>query len=313
MDALPVIEETGLPFASKVKGVMHACGHDNHVAMLLAAARIISRHRDELKSNVKLLFQPAEEDGGMGGALPMIEAGALENPRVESVFGLHIMSNYPSGTLALRKGPIMAAPDHMYITVKGKGGHGSAPDETIDPIFIGAQVINALYGIRSRYVSQTKPLVLSVCMVASGTKDNIIPDELRLEGTIRTLDENLRAEIKKKITEIISPLVESFGATPTIKFKENAYPVTYNDPEKTEKVRTVLSGIKGAKVLDIDPIMGGEDVSRFLEKAPGTYYFLGTKNEKKGTVYPNHSSRFTSDEDVLPLGVLSLVLIAFNF
>ena len=291
---------------------MHACGHDNHVAMLLGAASIISRHRDQLKNNIKLIFQPAEEDGGIGGALPMIEDGALDNPKVDSVFGLHIMTNYPSGTFALRKGPIMAAPDHLLITIRGKGGHGSAPEETVDPIFIGAQVINALYGIRARYLSQSKPLVISVCMINAGTKDNIIPDELRMEGTIRTLDETLRSEVKKKITEIVSQLVKSYGAVPTIKFKENAYPVTYNDPTQTDKVRTALSNIGGTKVLDIDPIMGGEDVSRFLEKAPGTFYFLGTRNEKKGIIYPNHSSKFTSDEDVLALGVISHVMIAFS-
>ena len=312
MDALPVMEETGLPFSSKVSGVMHACGHDNHVAMLLGAASIISRHRDELKNNVKLIFQPAEEDGSIGGAMPMIEDGALENPKVNNVFGIHIMSNYPSGTFALRSGPIMAAPDHFHIKIRGKGGHGSAPDETIDPVFISAQVINALYGIRARYMSQSRPLVISVCMINAGTKDNIIPDELRMEGTIRTLEENMRSDVKKKITDIISQLVKSYGAESTIKFKDNAYPVTYNDPEQTDKVRKLLSEIKGAKVLDIDSIMGGEDVSRFLEKAPGTFYFLGTRNEKKGLIYPNHSSKFTSDEDVLPLGIMSLVMIAFN-
>ena len=313
MDALPVKEETGLPFSSKVDGVMHACGHDSHVAMLLGAAKIIARHSDSLKHNVKLIFQPAEEDGGEGGALPMIRDGALENPRVDHVFGIHVMSNFPSGTFALRSGSIMAAPDLFKIDIKGKGGHGSEPNETIDPIFIGAQVINALYGIRSRYVKQTDPLVISVCMISSGTKDNIIPDTMHMEGTIRTLDEATRTNVKKKISEIVPHLIESYGGKASISFKENAYPVTYNDPKSTEKVKEILKLVPEIKIVETDPLMGGEDVSRFLEKAPGTYFFLGTRNEKKGMVYPNHSSKFTVDEDVLKYGAMAHVLVAFNF
>ncbi len=311
MDALPVKEETGLPFASKNDGVMHACGHDNHIAMLLGAASIISKHKEILKKNIKFLFQPAEEDGGRGGALPMIEAGALENPKVDHVYGLHIMTNFPSGTIAIRSGPIMAAPDMFKIDVEGKGGHGSEPQHTVDPIFIGTQVINTLYGIRSRYVQQTKPLVISVCMVSSGTKDNIIPDSLHMEGTIRNLDEKVREDVKLKIKEIVPPLAKAYGAISNIYFKEDTYPVTYNDPNETTRVTEALKLIKGAKIIGTEPLMGAEDVSRFLEKAPGTYFFLGTRNDKKGTVYPNHSSKFTSDEEVLKIGTLAHVLISF--
>jgi carboxypeptidase Ss1 len=313
MDALPVTEETGLPFSSKVKGVMHACGHDSHVAMLLGAAKIIAKHRKDLKQNVKFLFQPAEEDGGDGGALPMIRDGALEDPHVDHVFGIHVMSNSPSGTVAIRSGPIMAAPDLFKIDIIGKGGHGSEPNEAIDPIFIGAQVINAIYGIRARFMNQVNPLVISVCMVSSGTKDNIIPEKMHMEGTIRTLDETMRAEVKKKMGEVVPKVIESFGAKGSISFKENAYPVTYNDPASTEKVKDILKMIPGLKIIDIGPIMGGEDVSRFMEKAPGTYYFLGTRNEQKNLTYPNHSSKFAADEDILKYGALSHVLIAFNF
>ncbi len=313
MDALPVTEETGLPFSSKVPGVMHACGHDSHVAMLLGAAKILAKHRNELKQNVKFLFQPAEEDGGEGGALPMIKAGALENPHVDHVFGIHVMSNSPSGTIAIRSGPVMAAPDLFKIEIIGKGGHGSEPNEAIDPIFIGAQVINSIYGIRARFMNQVKPLVISVCMVSSGTKDNIIPEKMHMEGTIRTLDETMRAEVKRKMSEIVPRIIEGFGAKGHISFKENAYPVTYNDPASTEKVIEILKTIPQFKVIDIGPIMGGEDVSRFLEKAPGTYYFMGTRNEEKNLVFPNHSSKFAADEDILKYGTLSHVLIALNF
>lgn len=313
MDALPVNEETGLPFASKNPGVMHACGHDNHVAMLLGAARIIAKHKDELEGNVKFLFQPAEEDGGRGGALPMIEDGALENPHVDHVFGLHVSGDYPAGVFALKPGPIMAAPDAFEIKVRGRGGHGSAPHDTIDPIFVGNQVISALYGIRSRWVDQREALVISVCSVHSGTKDNIIPDEMVLAGTVRTLDEAVRTRVKELIRTVSASVGSAYGAKVQVSFKENTYPVTYNDPATTERVKSVLSKIQGTKVVETKPVMGAEDVSRFLEKAPGTFYFLGTKDEKKGFVYPNHSSKFTFDEEYLKYGVLSHVLIAFEF
>ncbi|MCL4306662.1 MAG: carboxypeptidase CpsA [Candidatus Thermoplasmatota archaeon] len=313
MDALPIEEQTGLPFASEHPGVMHACGHDSHTAMLLAAAIVLSRHKSELKGNVKFLFQPAEEDGGEGGALPMIRDGALENPHVSHVFGLHVVNDFPVGTFALRKGPIMAAPDGFSIMVNGKGGHGSAPSETVDPIYIGTQMINAIYGVRARQIDQRMPVAVSVCMVKAGSKDNIIPDQMYMEGTLRTLDESIRETMKEKIKNIAENIGGSFGASVECKFIDNAYPVTVNDPEITEEVMKVLGTIKGMKVVDIDPVMGGEDVSRFLQKAPGTYYFLGMRNEKKNIVYPNHSSRFTVDEDFLKYGAISHVLIAMNF
>jgi carboxypeptidase Ss1 len=313
MDALPVEERTELPFASKNKGVMHACGHDAHTSMLLAAAYILSKHRDDLDGNIKFLFQPAEEDGGRGGALPMIEDGALENPHVDHVFGLHVMGDFPAGTFAIRGGAIMAAPDGFKITLQGKGGHGSAPSDAIDPIYVGMNVIEAIYGIRSRFIDQRKPVTISVCSVHAGTRDNIIPDRLEMLGTLRTLDENLRSVIKQKIGETAKGIAATFGVNADTEFVENAYPVTFNDPKITEEVKGVLGQIDGMKVIETDPLMGGEDVSRFLQKAPGTYYFLGTKNEKKGLVYPNHSPKFTVDEDYLKYGSLSHVMVAMHF
>ncbi|MGC8618830.1 MAG: amidohydrolase, partial [Thermoplasmata archaeon] len=309
---LPVQEQTGLPFSSKNEGVMHACGHDSHVAMLLGAAHVLAQQREELPNNVKFIFQPAEEDGGEGGALPMIRDGVLENPHVDHIFGLHIVGDVPVGIYAVKTGAIMAAPDSFKIDVTGKGGHGSLPDQTIDPIYVGNQLISSLYGIRSRYMSQTKPLVISVCSIHSGTKDNIIPDKLVMEGTIRTLDEDLRKEVKSKIGTMIPSIASSFGASAEVSFMENAYPVTYNDPEITKRVIDILSKIDGMKVVEIEAVMGGEDVSRFLQKAPGTYYFLGTRNDKKGLIYSNHNSKFTSDEDYLKFGTLAHVLIAMN-
>ncbi len=313
MDALPVLEENNVEYKSKNNGVMHACGHDAHVAMLLCAAYVLSKHRNELKGNIKFLFQPAEEDGGEGGALPMIEAGALENPHVDHVFGLHILNDFPIGTIALKPGPEMACPDSLKIMIHGKGGHGSDPANTIDPIFVGSQIINAVYGIRSRYIDQKEPVTISICSVHSGTKDNIIPDDLIMGGTVRTFNENIRSKIKKLVNDTVKNISIAYGASAEISFKDNAYPVTYNDPEITEEVVKLLSGINGIKVVDSGLLLGGEDVSRFLNKAPGTYYFLGTKNDAKGLIYSNHSSKFDVDEDYLKFGALSHIDIAMYF
>ena len=311
MDALPVGENLDLPFKSKNKGVMHACGHDAHVAMLLGTAMILSKHKNELAGTVKFLFQPAEEHGGRGGALPMIEDGAMKD--VDYVFGLHIGLGWPSKTFALRGGSLMAAPDSFKIKIIGKGGHASKPSETIDPIFVSMQVILAIQGIRGRMVDQTEPLVISVCTIHSGTKDNIIPDEAFLEGTIRTLDEKTRKKTKQVFVQVVKSVCKSFGAKCEIEMMKDAYPVTVNNPRVTKQVFKILKSIKGTRTIECDPVMGGEDMSRFLQKAPGTYYFLGTENKKKNCVYPNHSSKFNVDEDVLKYGSVSLAKLALEF
>lgn len=311
MDALPVLENVDVPFRSKNSGVMHACGHDTHVSMLLGAAMLLTKHRDELQGSVKFLFQPAEEHGGRGGAEPMIEDGAMKD--VDYTFGLHIETDWPSATFALRGGPIMASPDAFKIRVIGRGGHGSRPDITIDPIFVSSQVISAIQGITSRLIDQRRPLVISVCTIHSGTKDNIIPDEALLEGTIRTLDEKTRKEVKAKFGRIVTSVCKTYGAKCEIEMMKDAYPVTVNDPKVTPKVFEILKSIKGTRTVECEPRMGGEDMSRFLQKAPGTFYFLGTRNAKKRCVAPNHSSKFKVDEDVLKFGSVSLALLAMEF
>lgn len=208
MDALPVMEETGLPFSSKRPGVMHACGHDAHTAMLLGVAKILSEHLEDI-GEVRLIFQPAEEDGGRGGALPMIEAGVMEG--VDYVFGLHVMSGYQSGVLATRQGPLMACPDSFKVRVVGKGGHGSAPHETIDPVYVTAMLINGLQGIRSRQINPLEPFVLSVTSVHTGTKDNIIPNEAVMEGTIRTLSNETREKALASFRNIVRSICEAYG------------------------------------------------------------------------------------------------------
>ena len=313
MDALPVEEDSGVAFRSKVKGVMHACGHDGHVAMLLGAAKILSEHRGELHGTVKFLFQPAEEHGGMGGAKPMIEDGAMKDPKVDYVFGLHISDTYDSGVVAVRPGAIMAAPDSFRIRIFGRGGHGAYPHLTVDPVYIAAQTIVALQGVSGRMMDPVQPFVVSVCSVHSGTKDNIIPDDAVLEGTIRTLDNGMRKRAKAKVGEVVTAVARTFGGRAEIDFMEDAYPVTYNDPRATQRAAELLATIPGVKVKTADQVLGGEDFSRFLEKAPGTFYFLGTRNEAKGCVHSAHSSKFRVDEDVLKLGAASLAMLAANF
>ena len=313
MDGLPVEELADVEFRSKVKGVMHACGHDTHVAMLLGAARILSEHKDQLAGTVKFLFQPAEEHGGRGGAMPMIEDGAMENPKVDYVFGLHIDSTRKSGEFGIRGGAVMAAPDTFKVKIVGRGGHGSAPHETIDPVYIAAQLILALQGISSRMIDPVRPFVISVGAFHAGTKENIIPDYAMLDGTIRTLDEETRKRAKAKVAEVAKGVCQAFGAKAEVEFEKDAYPVTVNDVKTTEKAAGLLKRIPGTKVKWIEPILGGEDFSRFLLKAPGTFYFLGTDNPSKGCVYPNHSSKFKVDEDVLKVGSASLAMLAFEF
>jgi len=313
MDGLPIQEASDVDFRSKVDGTMHACGHDTHVAMLLGAARLLSDHRKELCGTVKFLFQPAEEHGGRGGAMPMIEDGAMDDPKVDFVFGLHIEATRRSGEFGIRGGAIAAAPDTFKVKILGKGGHGSAPHETVDPIYVAAHVILALQGVSARMIDPVRPFVITVGAVHSGTKENIIPDVATLDGTIRTLDEATRKLAKKRVEAVAKGVCRTFGASADVEFEKDAYPVTVNDPETTEKVAAVLAKIPGTRVRRVEAILGGEDFSRFLQKAPGTFYFLGSRNPEKGCVYPNHSSKFKVDEDVLKFGAASLAMVAFEF
>jgi carboxypeptidase Ss1 len=313
MDALPIEETSKVSFRSENKGVMHACGHDAHVAMLVGAAKVLVKNKGDLCGSVKFFFQPAEEDLSKGGAKPMIEAGAMDDPHVDYVFGLHIMAYLPAFTIGVKPREFMACADTFRVEVFGKGGHAAAPHETSDPVYIISRIVTELQWIAGRKVDPVKPFVISVGSVHAGTKANVIPSRATLEGTIRTLDDGTRKLAIRSLKKLVESVCRSQGASYELNFADDPYPVTYNDPAVVRRASRVLSAIRGARVRTIDSNLGAEDFSRFLQRAPGMFYHLGTRNPKKGCVYPNHSSDFMIDEDVMRLGSISLAELASEF
>ncbi len=327
MDALPVTEQTGLPFASKVRttwdgketGVMHACGHDTHVAMLMAAAEALTKVKDRLPGTVKFIFQPAEESpppGEEGGAAMMVKEGVMENPRPDAVFGLHIGSMHEAGTIAYKPGPLLAAADILRITVHGRQTHGSAPWTGVDPIVVAAQIVLGLQTIVSRQINVThEPAVVSIGGIDGGNRFNIIPEKVEMVGTIRTFDEKMRDDIHRRVKITAENIAAAGGATVTVSI-EKPYAVTINDPALTERMLPTLQRVAGpGNVLLRGKTTGAEDFSFFAQKAPGLFFFLG--GSPKGTdltkVAYNHSPKFTIDESALKVGMRALMHLTVDY
>lgn len=302
MDALPIQEQNDVPYRSQNDGKMHACGHDGHTAIALGTAYYLANNRDKFRGIVKIIFQPAEE--GPGGAKPMIEEGVLKNPDVEAIIGLHLWNNLPLGTVGVRSGALMAAVECFDCIVKGKGGHGAMPHQTVDSILVASQIVNNLQAIVSRNVPPIDAAVVTVGTLHAGTAQNVIADQAKMGGTVRYFNPNLENYIHQRIKEIIAGVCHSHGATYKLSYWQ-LYPAVINDHKIAELVKSVASEVVETP-LGIVPecqTMGGEDMSFFLQEIPGCYFFLGAANSAKGLDFPHHHPRFDFDESVLSMGV----------
>ena len=302
MDALPIQEENDVPYRSQHDGVMHACGHDGHTAIALGTAYYLSGHRQDFSGTVKMIFQPAEE--GPGGAKPMIEEGALKNPDVDAIIGLHLWNNLPLGTVGVRSGALMGAVECFRAQILGRGGHGAMPDQTIDSVVVSAQIVNALQTIVARNVNPLESAVVTIGELHAGTAMNVIADTARMSGTVRYFNPALEDYIGKRIEEIIAGVCQSHGANYELDYWR-LYPPVINDVQITELVRSVASEVveTPAGIMPTCQTMGGEDMSFFLQEVPGCYFFLGSANPEKDLAYPHHHPRFDFDETALAMGV----------
>ncbi len=323
MDGLPVTELVDLPFASKARGVyqgrevgvMHACGHDNHVAILMGVAEVLAGMGDDLPGTVKFIFQPAEEgtpDGSVGGAELMLIEGAFENPRPDVVFGLHVFP-FPVGTIATRPGGLMASSDRHQITIKGKQTHGAVPWAGVDPIVTASQVVLGLQTIVSRQLDATlTPSIVTIGRVKGGVRNNIIPESVELEGTIRTFDAETRIDIHKRIRRTATNIAEAAGATADVVI-DQGYGVTRNDPNLFQQMSPTLERVAGDRFIEASQTTTAEDFSFFANEVPGLFLFLGVAPDDPTLIYPNHSPRFYADERALPVGVEALTSMTLDY
>src|SRR5688572_30711082 len=327
MDALPVTERTNLEFASKAKtiynneevGVMHACGHDAHMAILMSVAEVLSGIKSELKGTVKFIFQPAEEgppEGEEGGAALMLQEGVMDNPKVDVIFGLHIQSRVEAGTIEYKPGAFMAAADFFSINVKGKASHGSQPWLGIDPIFVSAQIINGIQAIVSRESELTKaPVVITVGKIQGGVRNNIIPENCTMLGTIRTLDSAMRESVLTKFRHTVAKIAEAFGAETDVVIADRTL-VTYNDPELVKKMLPSLQAAIGtANVKERNWVTGAEDFSYFGTKAPAFYFYLGgmPKGADPKKAPPHHTPDFSIDEAGMKTGIKAFCRLVTDY
>jgi amidohydrolase len=303
MDALPVQEENAVAYRSQNDGVMHACGHDAHVAIGLAVAGRMARERGEFRGHLKFAFQPAEEGGN--GALAMIEDGVLASPDVTAAIGLHVWNNLPAGSVGVYAGPLMAAVDEFALVIQGRGGHGAMPQQTVDAIVVAAQVVTALQTIVSRNVSPLDAAVVTVGKITGGSAFNIIAGTTELRGTVRTFSKEIHARIPELFERVVRGVCDSMGAGYTLDYKRQTPPLV-NNAEVCDLIADCAAEVVGRdQVIRDDSVrtMGGEDMSYFLERVPGCYFFLGTRNEARGLTHPHHSPRFDIDESALAAGV----------
>lgn len=325
IDALPVTERNNLPFKSEVKttflntetGVMHACGHDTHIAILMATAEVFSKHKDKINGTIKFIFQPAEEGpppGEEGGAKLMIKEGVLDNPKVDAIFGLHINSQTPVGTIKYKTGGIMASVERFVVNVKGKQSHGSQPWSGVDPILISAKIIDGFQTIISREARLIdEAAVITVGKITAGTRFNIIPESAEMIGTVRTLDADMRLLIIKRMTEMAADIAKAYGGSATIEWQNNTV-VTNNDPELTMQILPSIQKVAGEENVQImKATTGGEDFSYFQEEVPGVYFFLGGMTPGNTESFPHHTPDFKIDDSGMLLGVKSFTQITLDY
>ncbi|MDH2884904.1 amidohydrolase [Bacillus cytotoxicus] len=309
MDALPIQEENEFEFISKNPGVMHACGHDGHIAILLGTVYTLVEKREQIRGEIRFLFQHAEENFP-GGAEEMVAAGVMES--VDYIIGAHLWASLEVGKVGITYGPAMAAPDVFKISIEGKGGHAGISHETVDSIAIGTQVVAQIQQIVSRLTDPLDSLVISVTQFHAGTTHNVLPKQAEIEGTVRSLRHELREETAQKIERIVKHVTEMYKANYTFSYEYGYRPVV-NDEKVTAYVEEAALQLYGReRVVRLKPTMAGEDFSAFLQKAPGTFFFIGAGNKEKGIVYPHHHPRFTIDEDALPIGVEVFVRTVLN-
>ena len=311
MDALPIHEETEVSFKSKIDGKMHACGHDCHVSMLLGAAKLLKGKEDQINGTVKLLFQPAEE-GGAGGKL-MREEGALKNPNVERIFGLHVWPQMPSGQIGSREGTFLAATSSLNLTVKGVGGHAAVPQLTKDPVLTSARIITNLQSIVSRELDPLDSGVVSITVINGGNASNVIPSDVVIKGTLRSLTMDGLRELQKRVKEIAEGIAQTHGCEAIVEYVGNDYPPTVNDSDMWKFAKGIGIELLGDEnVSDLDAVMGGEDFAYYTEKVKGCFVVLGMNNPDIDATYSVHHPMFKADEDALHIGTALHTIFALK-
>ncbi len=325
IDALPVTERSDLPYKSNVKtmyggqevGVMHACGHDTHTAILLGTAKLLSRHREKIQGTIKFIFQPAEEgppEGEEGGALLMVKEGVLKNPDVDAIFGLHIKSTIPVGKIGYKSGGVMAAAQTFTIRVMGKQSHGAYPWNGVDPILISAKIIDGLQTLVSREAQLTQEAaVVSVGRIQSGQRFNIIPESAEMQGTIRTLDYDMKEEINRRMREMVPAIAKSYGGEAKVQIRDMT-DITYNHPELVEQMLPSLKKAAGeGNVFFRKAVTGAEDFSYFSREVPGFYFFLGGMNPENSDPFEHHTPDFTVEDEGMLLGLKAMTQLALDY